>query len=186
MRPEAGIAQAWTYRSPSLDPKAYSRVLIDPPQVYRGEGAAFGDFTQAEIETFAKMFPDETRKALEGDYPIVNRPGPGTIRLRFTLISVERTVPYVSTVTRIIPIGAVLNLGKAAAGEGGSLTGSVTVLVEAFDSETGHLLVASQRRVSPGAFDIEATLGTEQTARAAAKEVATQIKTRFDAVRGAS
>jgi hypothetical protein len=186
MQPEAGIAQAWTYRNPSMNPRSYSRVLIDPAQVYHGAEADFDDFSPAEVERFAQMLPDETRKALQGSYPIVSKPGPDVIRLRFTLVAVERTVPYAATATRIIPIGAVLNLGKAAAGEGGSLTGSLTILLEAFDSQTGKLLVASQRRVSPGAFDLQATLGTEETAMAVAKQVAAQVKQRFDAIRAGS
>jgi hypothetical protein len=45
----------------------------------------------------------------------VTQPGPDVARLRFTLIVVSRTVPYVATATRIIPVGAAINLLKAPA-----------------------------------------------------------------------
>jgi hypothetical protein len=61
------------------------------------------------------MFVEETRAALGTTYPVVTQPGPGVARLRFTLIAVAETVPYVSTATRVIPIGAAVNLLKGGA-----------------------------------------------------------------------
>lgn len=182
LRPSAEEPGAWTYIAPGARLSAYRRFILDPPRVFRGEGAAYGDLPEAEIQEIAQMFVDETRAALGSAYPVVTQPGPGVARLRFTLIGVSKTVPYVSTATRVIPIGAAINLLKGGAGGSGTLTGSVTYGIEAFDSQTGELLAAAVRELTPGAFDIGATLGTMDTARAVARDAAAKLRARLDAL----
>ncbi|HEX6016360.1 MAG TPA: DUF3313 domain-containing protein, partial [Geminicoccaceae bacterium] len=160
----------------------YRRFILDPPRVFRGEGSGYGDLPDAEVRKIAEMFSEETRAALGTAYPVVTQPGPGVARLRFTLIAVSETVPYVSTATRIIPIGAAINLLKGGAGGSGTLTGSVTYGVEAFDSQSGELVAAAVRELTPGAFDLNATLGTEETARAVARDAAAKLRARLDSL----
>lgn len=183
MTPKSGIADAWSYTDPKADLRKYKKLMIGPAQVYSGPEADFADLPAPEVEKIAQMLPEEAKNAVKGHYPVVTKPGPDVVRLNFILVKVEETVPYVSTLTRIIPIGAVMNLGKAAAGSGGTLTGALTVVVEAFDSETGELVASAQRRVSPAAFDLEATMGTEETARAVAKQIGLQLLDRLDEIR---
>jgi hypothetical protein len=173
---------AWTYIAPGVDLGAYRRFILDPPRVFRGEGSGYGDLSDAEVQEIARMFNDETRAALGTAYPVVTQPGPGVARLRFTVIAVSETVPYVSTATRVIPIGAAINLLSQGAGRGGTLTGSVTYGVEAFDSRSGELVAAAVRELTPGAFDLSATLGTEETARAVARDAAARLRARLDAL----
>jgi Protein of unknown function (DUF3313) len=156
---------AWTYVAPGARLADYRRFILDPPRVFRGEGSGYGDLSDAEVQEIAQTFNDETRTALGTAYPVVTQPGPGVARLRFTVIAVSETVPYVSTATRVIPIGAAINLLKGGAGGAGTLTGSVTYGIEAYDSRSGEPLAAAVRELTPGAFDLSATLGTEETAR---------------------
>ena len=175
---------AWTYLDPNADLAAYRRFILDPPRVYRGDGASFGGLSDEQVEQIGAMFVEETKLALGSQYPVVTKPGPGVARLRFTIIGVTETVPYVSTATRVIPIGAAINLLSQGAGHGGTLTGSVTYGIEAFDSRTDKLLAAAVRRLTPGAFDISSTLGTMDTARAVAKDAAAKLRARLDAMHG--
>lgn len=174
---------AWTYIAPNAQLGKYRRFILDPPQVYRGEGSSYGDLSEAEVQEIAQMFVDETRAALGPDYPVVTRPGPDVARLRFTTIAVTRTVPYVSTATRIFPIGTAVNLVKGGTGGAGTLTGSVTYGIEAFDSLSGEPVAAAVRELTPGAFDLGATLGTKDTARAVAKDAAAKLRARLDSLR---
>jgi hypothetical protein len=174
---------ARTYIVPNARLADYRRFILEPTRIYRGEGSSFADLSEAEIQDIAPMFFEETRAALGPDYPVVTRPGPAVARLRFTLIGVSRTVPYVSTATRVIPIGAAINLLKAGAGGPGTLTGSVTYGIEAFDAQSGQLVAAAVRELTPGAFDINATLGTEETARAVARDAAAKLRERLDSLR---
>jgi hypothetical protein len=174
---------AWTYIAPGAQLGAYRRFILDQPRIFRGEGSDFDGLSDAEVQQIAQMFVDETRAALGPAYPIVTQPGPDVARLQFTLVGVSRTVPYVSTATRVIPIGAAINLLKGGAGGSGTLTGSVTYGIQAFDSQSGQLVAAAVRELTPGAFDIGATLGTMDTARAVAKDAAARLRARLDALR---
>ena len=171
---------AWTYKAEGVDLAAYRRFILDPPRIFQGQGASFGNLTEAQVQQVGEMFVDETRAALGATYPIVTQPGPGTARLRFTIIGVTETVPYVSTATRVIPIGAAINLLSQGAGRGGTLTGSVTYGIEAFDSQTGELVAAAVRRLTPGAFDLGSTLGTMDTARVVARDAAAKLRATLD------
>lgn len=171
---------AWSYLAPGADLSRYTSFMLDPPVVFRGEGSSYGDLSNADADLIGYMFVDATRKALTPKFPVVTRPGPNTARLRFTLVEVSSTIPYVSTATRIIPIGAAINILKGGTVGGGTLTGGVTYGVEAFDSVSGQRVAAAVRHLTPGAFDLEATLGTMDTARAVANEAAQMLRARLD------
>jgi hypothetical protein len=182
LQPSLEEPGAWTYIAPGAQLAAYRRFILDPPRIFRGEGSGYGNLSEADIQAIAQMFVDETRAALGAAYPVVTQPGPDVARLRYTLIAVSRTVPYVSTATRVIPIGAAINLLKGGAGGAGTLTGSVTYGIEAFDSQSGQLVAAAVRELTPGAFDVGATLGTMETARAVARDAAAKLRARLDAL----
>ena len=172
---------AWTYLDPSADRASYRRFILDPPRVYRGsDPSSFAGLSDADVTAIAPMFVEETRRALGTTYPVVTAPGPGVARLRFTVLGVSKTVPYVSTASRVIPIGAAITLLSQGAGHGGTLTGSVTYGIEAFDAPSGKLVAAAVRRLTPGAFDISSTLGTLDTARAVARDAAAKLRARLD------
>lgn len=175
---------AWTYLAPNADLAGYRRFILDPPQVHRGTGSSYGSLSDTDVQEIARMFVAETERALGTKYPVVTTPGPDVARLRFTLVAVSETVPYVSTATRVIPIGAAINLLSQGAGRGGTLTGSVTYGIEALDSRSGATLAAAVRRLTPGAFDISSTLGTKDTARAVAKDAAAKLRARLDTIHG--
>lgn len=181
-----GVGHDWTYRAPDLDPSSYKKLIIEPAQVYRGPGSDYDGLSPAEVESMAQTLPEETVKLLQAKGYVADQPGPGVARLRFTVVRISRTVPYLSTATRVIPLSAMINVARTAAGVGGSLTGSATIMIEVFDSTTDALLAAGQRELNPDTFDIEATLGTDETARAVARQVAEEILRRIEKINGKS
>jgi outer membrane murein-binding lipoprotein Lpp len=175
---------AWTYLDPTANLKSYDSFIILPAKIFRGEGAKYGGLSDQEIQQVADMFSEELRTALQPTYPVVTTPGPNVASIQFTLIGVESTVPLVSTATRIIPIGAAINLLKSGAGGGGTLTGSVTYGIEAKDSVSNKTVAAAVRDLAPGAFDLSSTLGTMDTARAVARDAAQMVRQRLDKLHG--
>lgn len=172
--------EAWTYRATDADLTRFRRFMIEPTRIYRGEGSDYGSLTEAEIARIGQAFVDESRAALEPEYPVVTVPGADVARLRFTISGISQTVPFVSTATRVIPVGAAINLLSTGAGAGGTLTGSVVFGIEAFDSQSGELLAAGVRRLTPGAFDFGATMGTLDTAEAVARDAARRLREQID------
>jgi hypothetical protein len=173
---------AWTYQAPGVDLRKYRRFILDAPRVYRGEGSSYGSLSDADVQKVAEMFVEEARAALGTTFPVVRDPSPDVARLRYTIMGITETVPYVSTATRVIPIGAAINLLSQGTGHGGTLTGSVTYGIEAFDARSGQLLASAVRRLTPGAFDISSTLGTMDTARAVARDSAAKLRATLDRI----
>ncbi|CAO3424439.1 hypothetical protein [Azospirillum doebereinerae] len=185
MRQDEDRPGAWVYRAPNVDLKRYSRFIVDPVQVYRGSGSSFGGLTDAQMQELAQLLTTESRRALAaGGYPVTTQPGPDTARITLKLVRVDETVGGVATVSRILPIGAIVNIADGSAGGSGSFTGSVIAAAEVHDSQSSKLLAAAVRRHSPATFDLEATLSTMDTARASVHQAAQELRAAVDRVHG--
>jgi hypothetical protein len=175
---------AWTYRAPEVDLASFRRFILDIAASLSGRGRELRRLVGGAGSGDRPAVQRGHARGLGTKYPVVSKPGPGVARLRFTIMGVSETVPYVSTVTRVIPIGAAINLLSQGTGHGGTLTGSVTYGIEAFDSQSGKLVAAAVRRLTPGAFDISSTLGTMDTARAVARDAAAKLRATLDSLHG--
>ncbi len=107
-----------------------------------------------------------------------------TLRLKVTLLGAEKTKGGVATATRVTPMGFGLSALKSAMGKGGSFTGSVLFAVELYDARTNELLLAAVRRRHPDPLDVPATLGTEETVKAVAREFADGARKRLKDLTG--
>jgi hypothetical protein len=86
--------------------------------------------------------------------------GPDTLRIHLTLTGASASVPVLSTVKQILPIGAVLGTLRSAADKPSRSLGSVTYAVEIYDSQSNQLLRAFVAKQYPAAENISASLGT--------------------------
>src|SRR4030095_16901626 len=102
----------------------------------------------------------------------ISTPQADTLRIKVTLLGAEKTKGGVATATRVTPMGFGLSAVKSALGKGGSFTGSVFVSGEGYAARANELLLAAVRRRAPDALDVPATLGTEETVKAVAREFA--------------
>lgn len=167
LKPNASIAGAWVYRNPHANFAEYHAVLFDDVAVYQGPEANFGSASAAERQHYAQLVGEEMRRLIGERYRLVSQPGPGVVRIRPVLIGVRGTVGGVATMTRVIPMGMAINTMRGIAGSGGTMTGGIELAVEVLDSESNELLGGAVRQFAPGAFDIEATLSTDKTVKAA-------------------
>jgi len=171
------VAGAYIYRAPNLNVSKYTALMVEPTFVYSGPEASFGDFTAGDLLKFSQVITEEFRKALGEKYIVTNTAGANVIRIRPTLIGVEKTVGGVATVARILPIGLAINAVRASdGGTGGSMTGGIELAIEMFDGQTNDLLASTVRQQAPAVFDMEATLSTEDTVRASARTLAETLR----------
>lgn len=178
-------SESWTYAQPRDVFTKYRTVIVEPTAVYNGPDSQFdGDMSAAERAQFAAIVTDALRSELAKSFPAPARPQADTLRLKVTLLGAEKTKGGLATATRVTPIGFGLSAVKSALGKGGSLTGSVLVAVELYDARTNELLLAAVRRRSPDALDIPATLGTEETVKAVAREFADTARERLEDLTG--
>lgn len=168
---------AYIYRAPNLNVSKYNALMVEPTFVYSGPEASFGDFTAADLLKFSQVITEEFRKVLGEKYIITNTAAANVIRIRPTLIGVEKTVGGLATATRIIPIGLAINAVRAGGGgSGGSMTGGIELALEMFDGGNNDLLASTVRQQAPAVFDMEATLSTEDTVRACARSLAETLR----------
>jgi len=178
-------SESWTYAQPRSVFTKYRTLIIDPTTVYNGPDAQFdGDISAADRSKFAGIVTDALRSELAKTFPTPARAQADTLRLKVTLLGAQKTKGGLATATRVTPIGFGLSAVKSALGKGGSLTGSVLVAVELYDARTNELLLAAVRRRSPDALDIPATLGTDETVKAVAREFADTARERLEELTG--
>lgn len=176
--------ESWNYSKPKLDLTKYHSIIVDRTAVYTGSDAQFDGIDSSDRQKFASMTTAALTSELGKAFPIVSKPGPGVLRLKMTLLGVDKTKGGVATATRATPVGLAMSAVKSLRGKEGSFTGSVLYAVELSDSRSGDLLIAAVRRMSPDALDVPATLGTSETIKAVARNSAKRIRERLQARMG--
>lgn len=183
LQPAQNYHNTLLYRMPGLEGKKYAKFIIDPVQIYSGEDAQFGSVSKEDRQIVAGFIRDEFTRVLKDRYTVVTQPGPGVLRLKFTLAGLELTKTALATVTHVIPVGLVLNIGKSAAGMPGSFMGSVTLAGELYDGETNTLVFAFVTKKSPNAMNVTTMLSGLDAAKKAITEVAEKFVEEVDKTR---
>lgn len=179
-------SENWTYAQPRSVFTKYRTVIVEPTAVYTGPDAQFENIDVADRSKFAGMITDELRKELAKSFRSPARAQADTLRIKVTLLGAEKTKGGIATATRVTPMGFGLSAVKSAFGKGGSFTGSVLFAVEVYDARTNELLLAAVRRRHPDPLDVPATLGTDETVKAVAREFADTARERLQDLTGVS
>ena len=130
------------YYNPAADIRAYDRILIDPVTGYMGAGSHLSKLSKPDRQALLDYFHATLREQLGQDYALVDRPGPGVLRLRIALTDARGPKPVLDTLSTVVPVGlAISALERAALGKT-LTTGSVRIEAEALDGETGVRLAA--------------------------------------------
>ena len=134
------IPGAMIYRKPGVDVSKYTKVLIDPIEIWIAEDTKYKGLDPDE----AKSITDTLRKALidelEPDYPVVNEPGPGVLGIRIAITNVDMKKKK-RGLLGYTPIGLVATAAADLAGLRMKLD-SATIESEALDGETNEQLGA--------------------------------------------
>ena len=92
----------------------------------------------------------------------------------------EGSTPVISTVSKIVPVGLLLNTVQTARDKQAAFTGSVTFAVEVFDSSSGRLMRAYISKQYPWAMNVATSFGALDAAksgiRKGADELAVQLR----------
>lgn len=184
MQQDKAGSESWTYAQPREVFSKYRTLIVDNTAVYNGPDAQFDGIDAADRAKFASIVTDQLRSELAKSFPNPASVQADTLRLKVTLLGAEKTKGGVATATRVTPMGFGLSALKSAMGKGGSFTGSVLFAVELYDARTNELLLAAVRRRHPDPLDVPATLGTEETVKAVAREFADSARKRLKDLTG--
>ena len=141
--------------------RSYFAIVIDPIEVYIATDVDEASISEASRKALTNYFAHALTMAVSDAFPVVEAPGPLTLRLRAALVGVDvgGTVPAGDLPADIGPLERALNIGK------------LSVEMELVDSETGERIAAMVDKTNLGAG---AEVGAEYFSRherfAAAKE----------------
>jgi len=175
----------YLYKAPGADFKKYTKFMIPPTTIYQGSDAQFGDATEEQKQEMADYITSTFTKVLQdGGYPVVTQSGPDVADLKFTLAGIEMTHPAGATVTHLLPIGVVVNLGKGAAGSGGSFMGAVLFAGEIYDSDSDKLIAAFVTKQYASALDYTELTSKLGSAKAGVDKAAKDFLERINKIQG--
>jgi hypothetical protein len=152
LRPGGPDEASFVYRDPHATWDAYDRILFEPVTIWRSGTRSLDDVPQVVLERLAFVFQRSVRAQLERHFRLVERPGPGTLRVRLGITQARQADPVLDVFTLDappaldVPSGEPLAAGTraflAAAVVEGDLTDSVTgaVLAEGVDRRRARAL----------------------------------------------
>jgi hypothetical protein len=147
--------RAWA--SPKLTPANYHALLIDPA-VFYPEPRPSEQVSAEALQQILAYSNDLLKRTLSKDFNVVDRAGPGVVRIRGAVTSVaakgEGLKPY-----QLVPIAFVATAAKRAA-TGAPQRAFIIIEVEGTDSVTGELLA---QRVRVGTGERLAKIADQQT-----------------------
>jgi hypothetical protein len=167
------------YSVPDAQLARYTQVMLDTVMIYGGEDQQFGTLSAADRQQLAEYAQMQFSQTLGQKYLLTSTAGPDTLRIRVTLTGASASVPVVSTVKQIVPVGAVLGTLRSAADKPSRTLGSVMYAVEIYDSQSDRLLRSFVAKQYPAAENIPASLGPLTAAETGIKKGAKALLTQL-------
>jgi len=138
------------YRNANAQWRKYDKMLIEPVTIWGG-GAKSGllmDVPADEEQVLADYLDASLRNALGKDYKLVDRPGPGVMRLRVAITEAEGSTVPLDLASTVIPQIRTLSTAKRIATGTDLFVGKAGIEGELKDSLTDERLAAAvDRRV---------------------------------------
>ena len=156
----------FSYAMPGTNWTNYSGFVLDPVTIYAGADSQFGDLSDGDKHALATYMQNQFSTALGKRFASATAPASGVLRIHLTLTGVETTKQVISTATKIVPAGAVLNTIATVGDKQAAFSGSVTYVVEIYDGASRKLLRSFVSKQYPLAIDVLATIGPLEAARA--------------------
>jgi len=146
--PEDGAKSRWV--SPGVNFGKYNKVMLDSVVFYFAPDSEYKGIDPVQLKELSDACNLAIVNALKDKYPIVSEPGPDVVRLKIALTGIKQSMPVLSAVTSIVPIGLGISVIKK--GATGSWTGSGATSAELMmiDSMTNNVIGTAQDEQSAG------------------------------------
>jgi hypothetical protein len=133
----------WVYFKKGVNFGAYNKVMMDHVVFYLKDDAEYKGIHADELKELADAFHKAVVEALEGAYPLVDKPGPDAMRIRPAITEVVPSKRGLSAVTTVIPVGLALSTIKKGVTGQHTGVGKATLEVEILDSLTNERIAAA-------------------------------------------
>lgn len=143
LKPGTGEDALLVYVNPAADFKRYDKILIDPIKVYAVNGGEVRGLFKDNAKVLADYADATLREHLKGDYTLVDKAGPGVLRLRVAITEANGSRVLLDTVSTVMPIGLAVSGLKCLVTGSHTAVGSVAVECEGVDPGTAERLFAA-------------------------------------------
>ncbi len=136
-----GLEGTWGWDSSGFQQKNYNKIYLDPIEIFIAPDSKYKGLNPDHLKTLTDTMRAALIEALDPDYPVVSKPGPGVLRLRLAITNVYLGKPK-HKFGQYTPIGLIASGVKKAKGtskKNYSLQ-NASVESEMFDSQSGERL----------------------------------------------
>jgi hypothetical protein len=128
----------------SRDYRGYTKIMFVPIEVHLTPNPEYKGLQPDALKRMTDVLLGSFKKALSPDYQIVDAPGPGVLQVRTAITGVQAGKPSLNP-TDFIPIKALFNIGRAAAGASPQVA-EMTVELEVLDEKGARVAAAVATR----------------------------------------
>lgn len=165
------------YIHPNADFRPYDKILFDRVTVWFSEDAEYKGIDPDTLKALTDHFQQALLDAVKDGYQVVDKPGPGVLRVRAAITDLKPSKPVANTLSTILPVGwAVAGTTKVASGDNLG-TGEAAAEFELLDSVTDLQLAAAVDRRQGGK---SAFSGKWEDAKDALEHWARKFRSRLD------
>jgi len=132
--------------------KPYTKVWLEPVQVWRGEKSDAKDLDKEDATYVSQYLWSRVDEELRKDYMMTQEAGPSVVRVRIGITEAGKGVPFLDNLTAAYPGTLLMSKGKKAIGGTESFVGKASVEVEVTDSQTGELIGEAVDRRGGGKY----------------------------------
>ncbi len=133
---------ALVYVNPNAKWASYHKMLLDPVTFWRAQGEPDHGVSHAERQKLVDYFYQVIHGAMSKLLIIVNKPGPGVMRVQVALTKAAPSHVGLDVISTVVPQAAVLSSLKDAVTGKPAFVGEAQVAAKVSDSVTGELLGA--------------------------------------------
>ncbi len=150
LKPGGDGNAALVYVDPTVDFSQYDKIMFERVTVMLSPDADYKVIDPALLKELTDYYQNALVNAVKGDYQIVDKPGPGVLRVRVAITGIKPAKPVSNALSTILPVGMVI-AGAVKAGSGDNMgTGEAASEMEVLDSVTGRQLAAAVDRRQGG------------------------------------
>lgn len=119
--------------------KSYDKVCIRPVELWQAGNpeSSLGSLSFEDKQMLVNSLHTAVAGALGKNFTLVDKPGPGVLVVHAALTEAGASKPVMNLLSTVVPVGMVVNAGKALITGKGAGVGSVSVEAEFVDGATG-------------------------------------------------
>jgi len=131
---------------------SYTKVWLDPVQVWRGEKSDAKDLDKEDAKHVSHYLWSRLEEEIGKDYIMTQHTGPDVMRIRVGVTEAGKGVPVLDNITAAYPAALLLSKGKKYLGGTESFVGKASIEIEVTDSQSGDLIAEAVDRRGGGKY----------------------------------